>query len=223
MILSLRKNDLLNYVIAQLNVFFPDKKPIRKNSITGFFGLALDRAEFCFSKINVKYFWKDNSVYFDHLHADQYAMFLYLLSRTLFQNNADIEVCNKLFQLNRYLHGIDVFYEVALPDIFLFVHPLGTVLGRAKYGNYFLVYQRCNVGSNKNVYPAFSDYVTLHPGAAVLGNCQVGKNCKIGTGSLLLDKDLEQDSIYIGNPRDFLIKKSKERMPIWFSSAEEAC
>ena len=37
------------------------------------------------------------------------------------------------------LHGIDVFFTVDLPDIFLFCHPLCTVLGRAQYSDYFLV------------------------------------------------------------------------------------
>ena len=38
---------------------------------------------------------------------------------------------DKLFLLNKALHGCDIYYEVALPSVFLLVHPLGTVLGRA--------------------------------------------------------------------------------------------
>jgi serine O-acetyltransferase len=117
--------------------------------------------------------------------------------------------------LNKYLHGIDAFYEVELPDIFLFVHPLGTVLGRGTYSDYFLVYQRCGIGSNHDVYPVMKEFVTLRPGSSILGNCIVEENCTIAAGSLLLDKNLGENTLYIGNPRDYVIKTNSEILPIW--------
>jgi hypothetical protein len=53
--------------------------------------------------------------------------------------------------------------------VFLLVHPLGTVLGRGNYSDFFVAYQRCGVGSNNEVYPTFGKHVTLRPGSAVLG------------------------------------------------------
>ena len=213
--MSISRSDLFEYVISQLKIFFPDKNVIEKKEIEQHFDLVLQRTEYCFSKVKGKYFTENSEVHFNHLHSDQYAMFLYFFSNTLYKKNSDLKLCTKIFQLNRYLHGIDVYYEVELPDIFLFVHPLGTVLGRGKYSNYFLVYQCCNVGSNKGIYPTLKEYVSLHPGSSVLGNCVVEENCKIAAGSLLLDKNLEKNSIYIGNPREFVIKKSGKRNPIW--------
>lgn len=213
--MSVSKDDLLEYLVCQLNTFFPDRNEIKKAEIEKHFDLILQRTEYCFSKINNRYFSDKTGVFFNHLHADQYAMFLYFVANTLFKNGSDVSLCTKIFQLNRYLHSIDVFYEIELPDIFLFVHPLGTVLGRGKYSNYFLVYQRCNIGSNKDIYPTLMEHVSLHPGASILGNCLVEENCKIGTGALLLDRNLEKDSLYIGNPRDFVIKKSDMNASIW--------
>jgi serine O-acetyltransferase len=213
--MSINKSDLLDYIIEQLKIFFPDKNLINKRDIEHYFDLTLQRTEFCFSQVKSKYFVVDSEVYFNHLHADHYAMFLYFFSNTLYKSYQDLSVCTKIFLLNKYLHGIDAFYEVELPDIFLFVHPIGTVLGRGKYSNYFLVYQRCNIGSNKDIYPILKEYVSLHPGSSVLGNCIVEENCKIATGSLLLDRNLEKNSLYIGTPLNFIIKKSEKRNPIW--------
>ena len=208
-------NDLLDYLTKQLTIFFPDNIEIRKNEIKPHFDLALQRIEYCFSKINSKYYRDESGVIFNHLHADQYAMFLYFLSHTLYKNNSDPVLCAKVFQLNRYLHGIDAYYEVELPDIFLFVHPLGTILGRGKYSNYFLVYQRCNIGSNKDIYPAMKEYVSLHPGASILGNCFVEENCKIAAGSILMDRNLDKNSLYIGMPNNYVIKESPQRSAFW--------
>ena len=137
-------------------------------------------------------------------------MFLYLLSNAAYKINLEKSICSKIFFLNKTLFGVDAFYEVELPDVFLFVHPIGTVLGRAKYSDYFMVYQSCNVGANHSIYPAFNEYVTLHPGASVLGKCVVGKNCDIGASSLLLDKSIEDGKIYVGNPGMFKVLDNKD-------------
>lgn len=213
--LSLNRDDLAEFVRRQTENFFPDGRGGARDALAQHLDAALERVEHCFSKINVRYFSDGGDVFFNHLHGDHYAMFLYFLSNTVFRAGGDPAVCAKLFQLNRALHGIDVFYEVALPDIFLFVHPLGTVLGRARYADYFLVYQQCNVGSNKNIYPTLGEYVSLHPGASVLGNCTVGENCTIGAGALLMDRSLEKDIVYVGAPNHYRIKISTEKNPVW--------
>jgi serine O-acetyltransferase len=129
-----------------------------------------------------------------------------MLSREVFLKSNDLTLAKKIYLLNKALFGLDVFYEVELPPIFLFVHPVGTVLGRAKYSDYLVVYQRVGVGSNHGIYPTLGEYVTLHPGAMVLGNSQVGNYCSIGAESLIIDKDIPDNSVYIGNPKEYSIK-----------------
>ena len=146
---SLSLNDLVDYTLKQLLTFFPDKNKIDKKKFSSCVDIAIQRVEQCFSKVNNRYFRDENTTILNHLNGDQYSMFLYFLSNSLYRENADISTCSKAFLMNKYLHGIDAFYEVELPDIFLFVHPLGTVLGRGNFSNYFVVYQRCNIGSNK--------------------------------------------------------------------------
>ena len=103
------------------------------------------------------------------------------------------------------LNSIDIFYEVKMPDIFLLIHPVGTVLGRADYSNYLIIYQGVNVGSNKNIYPTLSKYVTLRPSSSILGNSKMGENSELATGSILIDNNLSKNKIYFGNPKENLL------------------
>ncbi len=48
-------------------------------------------------------------------------------------------IADKIYYLNRALNSVDLFYEVALPRIWSCEHPLGSIMGRAPYGeNFFL-------------------------------------------------------------------------------------
>lgn len=188
------------YISGQVNNFFPDDNKVSSGFLESCLPQVLKRVEFCFSHISDRYFFDGERVLFSHLHGDQYGMFLYFLSNTLYRMGEDKSVCAKLFALNKTLHGIDAFYEVELPDIFRWVHPMGTVLGRGSYSDFFLVYQRCGIGSNKGLYPRLGKYCSMHPGSSILGDCSVGDHCELGAQSLLLDNSLEDNVLYVGTP-----------------------
>lgn len=212
---SLTAEQLAQFAAKQINHAFPDDQDADPADLTQAAHGALQRLEHCFSHINNKYFFDDAQVVFDHLHGDQYAMWLYFLANELFQINGPAHYCKKLFLLNKMLHGCDIYYEVELPSIFLLVHPLGTVLGRGRYADFLLVYQRCGVGSNHDIYPTLGKHVSLRPGSAVLGKSHVGNDCVIAAESLLLDQNLSDNSVYIGNPRDHLIRPKFDKESIW--------
>jgi serine O-acetyltransferase len=212
---SLPLEALVRLVARQGNALLPDGDDIVADDLMPSAGRALERLEHCFSRIANKYFFDGTQAVFDHLHGDQYCMWLYLLSSQLHRDGAGPALCSKLFLLNKALHGCDLFYEVALPDIFLLVHPLGTVLGRGTYADYFVAYQRCGVGSNRDAYPTFGEHVTLRPGSAVLGNCRIGHHCQIAAESLVLDRDLPDHSLYIGNPKNAMVKRQETPYPLW--------
>ncbi len=44
--ITLKKNDLLSFVLAQLNNFFHPKETIIKNDVTNSFNLALEKLEY---------------------------------------------------------------------------------------------------------------------------------------------------------------------------------
>ena len=68
---------------------------------------------------------------FNYLHPDHYAMFLYLLANTVSRGDRANPLPFRLFYLNKVLHGLDVYHDTELPEVFQFMHPLGTVLGQA--------------------------------------------------------------------------------------------
>lgn len=212
---SLDPAALAAYAARQCDAMFPDGDPVSVDELMPAVRGALPRLEHCFTRIDNKYFFDGDQAVFSHLHGDQYAMWLYFLANELHRQGGSTAVCSKLFLLNKALHGIDAFYEVALPDIFLLVHPLGTVLGRGNYSDYFVAYQRCGVGSNHDVYPTFGKHVTLRPGSAVLGTCNIGDHCQIATESLVLDRDLPANTLYIGNPKTATLRRQDAIFPLW--------
>ncbi|MCW5628956.1 MAG: hypothetical protein KIT47_08855 [Rhodoferax sp.] len=212
---SLGQAALCALAAQQVNTMYPDGNALAPADLMDSARLALQRLEHCFSHVSNRYFFDGTTVLFDHLHGDQYAMWLYWLSNQLHRDGAPTTWCKKLFLLNKSLHGCDIFYEVALPSVFLLVHPLGTVLGRAEYNDHLLVYQRCGVGSNRDIYPQLGRHLTLRPGSAVLGRCVIGDNVTIAAESLVLDRDIADNTTYIGNPRDMVTHARNGTENIW--------
>lgn len=212
---SLSPDALALLAARQVNAMFPDGSDVAASDLTAAVFTALARLEHCFAQVENKYFFDGTQAVFDHLHGDQYAMWLYFLSNQLYRDNAPAAQCKKLFLLNKALHGCDVFYEVELPSIFLLVHPVGTVLGRGRYSDHLIAYQRVGIGSNHDIYPTLGSHLTLRPGSAVLGRCAVGDHCSIAAESLLLDRDLPAHSVYIGNPRDHVIRTHNTAQTLW--------
>ena len=214
---SLSPRALATLAARQCNNLVPDGHDVSADDVMPGVEAALPRLEYCFSKVANKYFFDGDRSVFSHLHGDQYAMWLYFLSNSLWKAGGDPAICAKLFLLNKSMFACDIYYEVALPDIFLLVHPLGTVLGRGTYSDYFVAYQRCGVGSNHDIYPTFGKYVTLRPGSAVLGNSRLGDNIQIAAEGFVLDRDLPDNTLYIGNPKTAVTKPQGAHYPLWRS------
>jgi serine O-acetyltransferase len=126
-------------------------------------------------------------------------MFIWFLSNTVYKEYGINNLTNKLYYLNKTLHGFDCMADTNLPDIFLVQHGVGTMLGKAVYNNYFVVYQGCTVGANKGKYPIINQGVTLAANSSVIGACIVNKGTTISTRSLLFEKNTEENSIIYPN------------------------
>jgi serine O-acetyltransferase len=91
---------------------------------------ALQRLGRCIDAVR---WWPQGT--FDHLHSSQYTTFLYFLANTLWRAAARRAVLQQLFGLNKALNGIDLFYEIEMPEVFFIGHSVGIVLAKARYGN----------------------------------------------------------------------------------------
>ena len=119
-----------------------------------------------------------------------------------------------VYYLNKIMHANDWFYAVSLPCHFLCEHPLGSVLGRANYGDYLFVYQGTTVGGNRNkgklYYPILGDNVILYANATVLGNTHIGNNVVISANSYLINETIPSNCVVFGSSPDIIIKKKSE-------------
>ena len=75
--------------------------------------------------------------------------FLYTLANELYRNGMSSTLSDKLYYLNKTMNGLDMFYAIELPEVWSAEHPVGSVLGRAQYGEGFFFYQGCTVGGNR--------------------------------------------------------------------------
>ncbi len=196
--LSLARTDLGLYVRRQFENLFPDGADL--GDLQKFVDLALGRIEHCFSRVRLKGFFANGEARFSHWHSDQYAIFLYYLANSAFRERPGHPIADKAYALNKALHALDAFYEVELPEIFAVQHPVGTVLGRATYSDYFICYHNCTVGANlDNDYPAFGRGVVMYGGSRVIGKTAVGDNSFVSTGAIVIDGGAcEPDSVLHG-------------------------
>jgi serine O-acetyltransferase len=111
------------------------------------------------------------------------------------------------------MNSVDWFYEVNLPDVFFADHPLGCVLGRARYANRLCISQGCTVGNNHGIYPEFEENVMIHPLSIVCGSSHIGRNVEISTNTFIRDEIIPDNSIVFGqSPSLNIIRKSEGEM-----------
>ncbi|HOF42836.1 MAG TPA: serine acetyltransferase [Candidatus Moranbacteria bacterium] len=210
--LSLEQGQLTEYVVRQLNFFFPDKHRITTSIVKGLVVATLDRVRFSFKHIRMKYYFDGKNVLFNHLNSDHYCVFLYYLSNTAYRKRI-FDVAEKVFYLNKSLHGIDVFYSVKLPDIFMVVHPVGTVLGNAHYENHLVVYQNCSIGSNlENTYPKLGENIIFYARSSIIGNCEIGANVVFAANSFVINQNISKDTVVFGSYPSLVLKKNTKKI-----------
>ena len=120
-----------------------------------------------------------------------------------------MSVCDKLYALNKAMSSVDLFYQVALPDIFTFDHPFGAVMGRASYSDYFTFSQGCTVGNNRGVYPRFGQSVFMLSDSKIIGDCEIGSNVIIGANTYIKDTNVPDNSLVFGQSPNLVIKKDR--------------
>ena len=176
---------------------------------------ALERTARCFAEVDNKHF-RDASgePVFNIYNTNQYAVFLYFVSHVA-GSGGDAELASKAYYLNKALNSCDLYFEIQLPRVFFFEHPIGTVLGRARYSPYLVVQQNCTVGGNGRDYPTLGEFVWLFAGATVIGDCTIGNNVFVAAGTMIKDEDVPDHSIVFGQSPNLVIK---ERDPAYFAA-----
>lgn len=200
-------DDFYKLLLKQLdNMFFIDDT--EKSLILSQKELINSRFIKTCSKIKSPYYKKENIFPY---HSCQYAMFLYFCANTIYKNISDSRlICSKIYNLLKIVSGMDLYYEVELPEIFYFDHPTGAVIGRGKFSNYFMFLQGCTVGGNNCIYPTFGEYVYMMSNSKVIGNSHIGNNVLISANAYVKDTDVPDNSIVFGQDKNLVIKSVSE-------------
>lgn len=208
--LVMKQGELASYTARQLNHFFPTGADITEPKITAHVDHALARLEHCFLHINHPLYHNEEGALFDPLHSDQYCQFLYLLSNSVYRDAGHSDLAKKLFYLNKALHAFNCMYDTALPEVFWLIHCVGTVLGKASYGNYLAFRQNCTVGSIGGEFPVIGSKVMFSAGSSVLGPCVIGNNVLIGASCAIVKRDIPDDSMVMPFARELYLRPISE-------------
>ncbi|MDC7955502.1 hypothetical protein PKF05_06640 [Fusobacterium simiae] len=216
MIISLSENGLLEYIIKQINNFFPDKRVEITDDIKKSFKLSLSRLEYCFSFIKNSAYNKNGIVTFDHLHTDQYLQFIYFWANTHWRIGYDENFSKKLGNLHRYLSGMFLSYKCELPDIFFIFHSVGTVIGNASYDNFLVISQSVTINTgeiiNNKRSPILGRGLYLATHAKIIGNQSIGDYVSIGVEAASYKNDIPSNSVIINVRGKNVIKQRKHSM-----------
>ena len=118
-------------------------------------------------------------------------------------------------QISRFLTGIEIHPGAQIGEGFFIDHGHGVVIGETTIiGNNVTLYQGVTLGGTGNEtgkrHPTIEDNVMISSGAKVLGSITIGKNSKIGAGSVVVS-DVPPNSTVVGVPGK-VVKQDGERV-----------
>ncbi len=118
-----------------------------------------------------------------------------------------------LSQAARFLTGIEIHPGAKIGRRLFIDHGLGVVIGEtAIVGDDVTLYQGVTLGGTGKErgkrHPTIEDGVVVGGGAKILGNITVGKNCRIGAGSVVL-RNVPDDSTVVGVPGHIIFREGK--------------
>jgi serine O-acetyltransferase len=118
-----------------------------------------------------------------------------------------------LSQVARFLTGIEIHPGAVIGRRLFIDHGSGVVIGEtAIVGDDVTLYQGVTLGgtSTERVkrHPTIEDHVVAGDGAKILGNITVGKNSRIGAGSVVL-RNVPENSTVVGVPGHIIFREGQ--------------
>lgn len=200
------ERELRDLVLRQVGAIWPVSDD-EASAVELAIPVALEACEESFSRTRNKYYRDESGeTTLEPLHGCQWTHFLYRLSQVIWKTGRGGGMPDKVYSLLRTLSSADLFYQVDLPDVFTFDHPLGTVMGRAQYSSYLSFSQGVTVGNNHGFYPEFGSSVFLMSDCKVLGGCRIGDYVIVSAGTYVKDQDIPSGSIVFGSSPNLVIK-----------------
>ena len=212
--------DYLDYIARQLSSMFPSYTPgfrkdvtntdyrylteIESNNDLDLLRAVSKEAEERFSYLasRVKQISRTGTKP-DPLHVMKYPIYLYLLSRVLFERQYDdpTRLKDRLYSFNKAVCGCSIYYKISMPKVFFLTYATGVVLGDCVYGENLVVYQGCTIGGYRDKTPVLGNNVILMPNCVVSGSSQIGNNVVISAGVACVNSVIPDNHVVFSTNR----------------------
>src|ERR1700723_873959 len=145
-------------------------------------------------------------------YSGLHAVWFYRVNHGLW-NHGFLLLARWLSQVARFLTGIEIHPGAQIGRRLFIDHGSGVVIGEtAIVGDDVTLYQGVTLGGTGKErgkrHPTVLDNVVVGDGAKILGNITVGRNCRIGAGSVVL-RDVPDDSTVVGVPGHVIFREGK--------------
>jgi len=145
-------------------------------------------------------------------YAGLHAVWFYRMNHWLW-NHGLFLAGRWLSQVARLLTGIEIHPGAKIGRRLFIDHGMGVVIGETTIvGDDVTLYQGVTLGGTGKEHgkrhPTIEDSVVVGGGAKILGNITVGKNCRIGAGSVVL-RNVPENSTVVGVPGHIIFREGK--------------
>ena len=186
-----------------LEAFAPRLGP---RGLTSVIEPALARAETSFACSALPgYRTAADETLFDPAQSDQYAMFVWFCSNEAWRAG-NVELAADLFALNKALNGIVCMWDTALPRVFLWIHSVGTMLGKAEYAERFVAYHNVTVGTDRGARPSLGEGTILFAGSKVVGGARIGARSVVSLNAVVINEEIPPNSVVAGASPNLVVK-----------------
>src|ERR1700719_529074 len=132
-------------------------------------------------------------------YSGLHAVWFYRINHWLW-NHSFFLLARWLSQVARLLTGIEIHPGAQIGRRLFIDHGVGVVIGETSIvGDDVTLYQGVTLGGTGKErgkrHPTIEDKVVIGGGATVLGNITVGRNCRVGAGSVVLRSVPENSSV----------------------------
>jgi serine O-acetyltransferase len=145
-------------------------------------------------------------------YAGLHAVWFYRVNHWLWNHGAFL-LARWSSEVARWLTGIEIHPGAEVGRRVFIDHGMGVVIGETSIvGDDVTLYQGVTLGGTGKEqgkrHPTIEDSVVVGSGAKILGNITVGKNCRIGAGSVVL-RNVPADSTVVGVPGHIIFREGK--------------
>jgi len=145
-------------------------------------------------------------------YSGLHAVWFHRINHWLWNHNFFL-LARALSQIARFLTAIEIHPGAKIGRRLFIDHGLGVVIGETSIvGDNVTMYQGVTLGGTGKEHgkrhPTIGDDVVIGGGAKVLGDITIGRNCRIGAGSVVL-RSVPDDSTIVGVPGHIILREGK--------------